>query len=222
MPDNALSASTVIVPLTADIVSAYVSNHRVDPVELPALIATVHGALNHIQSAEPVKHVGELTPAVSLRKSLSNPDKIISMIDGKPYSSLTRHLSTQGITPAGYRERYKLPADYPMVAPGYSARRSLLAKALGLGRKAVAGVIGTAAVAVSATLTALPSDAESLAEASSPSAEGSAPQPAQVIAEPRNGLSEDDVDATIRDSTIELPDASEETVVPAKSKRGRS
>jgi len=75
-------------------------------------------------------------PAVSVRKSLRDPDYIVSMIDGRPYRSLTRHLSSRGITPDQYRQRYSLPASYPMIAPNYSAARSALSKSLGLGRKA--------------------------------------------------------------------------------------
>lgn len=77
----------------------------------------------------------EFTPAVSVRKSLASPDHILSMIDGKPYKSLKRHLSGHGLTPAEYRARYGLKSDYPMVAPGYSAQRREVAKRLGLGRK---------------------------------------------------------------------------------------
>jgi predicted transcriptional regulator len=72
---------------------------------------------------------------VTVRKSLSSPDHIISLIDGKPYKTLRRHLSRHGMTPEQYRERYGLKADYPMVAPAYAERRRDLAKKIGLGRK---------------------------------------------------------------------------------------
>jgi predicted transcriptional regulator len=74
-------------------------------------------------------------PAVTSRKSLASPDHIISMIDGKPYKTLRRHLATHGMTPAEYRERYGLKADYPMVAPTYSEARRNMAKRIGLRRK---------------------------------------------------------------------------------------
>ncbi|RYE95881.1 MAG: transcriptional regulator, partial [Oxalobacteraceae bacterium] len=74
-------------------------------------------------------------PAVTARKSLASPDHIISMIDGKPYKTLRRHLATNGMTPVEYRERYGLKADYPMVAPTYSEARRTMAKSIGLGRK---------------------------------------------------------------------------------------
>ncbi len=80
------------------------------------------------QQAEP-----EYTPAVSARKSLADPNRIVSMIDGKPYSSLTRHLKARGLTPVEYRQRYGLKADYPMVAPGHSQMRAEVAKRLGFG-----------------------------------------------------------------------------------------
>ena len=73
--------------------------------------------------------------AATIRRSIT-PDALISFIDGQPYRMLKRHLTTHGLTPQRYRQRYSLPADYPMTAPNYSAARSELAKALGLGRKA--------------------------------------------------------------------------------------
>ncbi len=80
---------------------------------------------------EPKEYVGTVTA----RKSLASPDHIISMIDGKPYKTLRRHLGTNGMTPVEYRERYGLKADYPMVAPTYSEARRTMAKSIGLGRK---------------------------------------------------------------------------------------
>lgn len=74
-------------------------------------------------------------PAVTVRKSLSSPDHIISLIDGKPYKTLRRHLAGHGLTPEQYRERFGLKADYPMVAPAYAQTRRDLAKKIGLGRK---------------------------------------------------------------------------------------
>jgi len=74
-------------------------------------------------------------PAVSVRKSLASDDHIISMIDGKPYKALRRHLSTHGLTPEEYRRRYNLKADYPMVAPSYSEARRAMAHKIGLGAK---------------------------------------------------------------------------------------
>ncbi|AHE55486.1 hypothetical protein NX02_19110 [Sphingomonas sanxanigenens DSM 19645 = NX02] len=120
--------------MTADIVANYVANNELPIGDVGGLIAEVHGALVGLQAAPaPAEVVYE--PATTLRKSLANPAKIISMIDGKPYATLTRHLSAHGLTPQAYRERYKLPADYPMTAPDYSARRKELALAAGLGRK---------------------------------------------------------------------------------------
>ncbi len=86
-------------------------------------------------TAGPGARAQEYTPAVTARKSLASPDHIISMIDGKPYKTLRRHLTTNGMTPAEYRERYGLKADYPMVAPTYSEARRTMAKSIGLGRK---------------------------------------------------------------------------------------
>ena len=81
----------------------------------------------------------EHTPAVTARKSLASKDHIISMIDGKAYKTLKRHLSTNGLTPEAYRQRYNLKADYPMVAENYATMRRDLAKKIGLGRKGRGG-----------------------------------------------------------------------------------
>ena len=129
------SETTELVELTADIVSAYVSNNTVVPADLPSLIADVNAALGQAaaRTAEPVKE--ELTPAVPIKKSVT-PDYIICLEDGKKFKSLKRHIrSKYDLSPNEYREKWGLPHDYPMVAPNYSAARSKLAKKLGLGRK---------------------------------------------------------------------------------------
>jgi predicted transcriptional regulator len=201
MPENIVNEPNTLVPLTSYVVSAYVSNHRVGATELPEIIAAVHVAFESIYNPQPDAPAEQFTPAVSVRKSLSNPDKIISMIDGKPYTSLSRHLSAKGITPKEYRSRYNLPADYPMVAPGYSERRSVLARAIGLGRKASIGLIGAATEIVSAVLT-------------------TADQPAATDAEP--GVSSDDGSkSSLPSGSTEHAEAPVETAASAKPKRGR-
>lgn len=120
--------------LTVQLLSAYVSNNPVPSNELAELIRTTKAALSEEPASEaPVeeKHV----PAVSVKASLASRDHILSLIDGKPYKSLKRHLSTRGLSPDEYRARYNLSATYPMVAPGYSEQRRQVAKQLGLGRK---------------------------------------------------------------------------------------
>jgi predicted transcriptional regulator len=114
----------------------------------------MHGAVAALSGSqgtaeEEAAVVAEHTPAVGVRKSLSSKDHIISMIDGKPYKTLKRHLSTHGLTPAEYRARYNLKPDYPMVAENYAAFRRETAKKLGLGRKP--GTIAPAAKAASPT-----------------------------------------------------------------------
>ncbi|MDR7035975.1 putative transcriptional regulator [Methylobacterium sp. BE186] len=123
------------VELAGDIVSAYVSNNSLPVAELPALIVSVHAALNGLASGgvtTAAETVEKPTPA-QVRKSIT-PDALISFIDGKPYKTLKRHLSTHGLDPYSYRQRYGLPNDYPMVAASYAAQRSELAKSIGLGR----------------------------------------------------------------------------------------
>ncbi|MGE4404311.1 MucR family transcriptional regulator [Pseudomonas sp.] len=125
-----------LLEMTADIVTSMVSNNAVSPDQLPDLIGSVHTALAALGQAA----VGEMDatrpePAVSVRKSLSNPDFIISMIDGKRYKMLTRHIGLHGYTAETYRQAFGLRPDYPMVAPTYTEKRRSLAKSIGLGRK---------------------------------------------------------------------------------------
>ena len=122
------------VETMAEIVSAYVANNSVRADELPELIASVHAALTGLaKTAEPAADIEKPTPA-QVRKSIT-PDALISFIDGKPYKTLKRHLTRHAMDFQGYRTRYGLPVDYPATAPNYSARRSELARALGLGQQ---------------------------------------------------------------------------------------
>ncbi len=131
MTDNHNDAD--LLSLTAKIVSAHVSNNTVDATALPSLIQTVHKALANIGEEEvPVE---KLVPAVPVKKSVF-ADHIVCLEDGKKLKMLKRHLATSyNMTPDQYRERWGLPSDYPMVAPDYAAKRSELAKSIGLGRK---------------------------------------------------------------------------------------
>jgi predicted transcriptional regulator len=115
-------------------------NTRVNPDDVPGVLASMYEAVRNLgRNAVPEEaeapEAPEHKPAVSIRKSLADPDFIVSLIDGKKYRSLRRHLNAHGLTPEDYRQRYGLKADYPMVAPGYSAARRAVAKKLGLGRK---------------------------------------------------------------------------------------
>ena len=121
------------VALTADIVSAYVSNNSVEAAEIASLINQVHQALTQAAHGQPAEPEAPPVPAVPVKKSVT-ADYLISLEDGRKYKSLKRHLSTRGMTPDDYRAKWGLPKDYPMVAASYSAQRSSLAKSLGLGR----------------------------------------------------------------------------------------
>ena len=130
------AADNDLIDLSADIVSAYVSHNALSVTDLPKLIADVHAALRNLHSPAAAEPAEELKPAVPVRKSVA-PDFIICLEDGKKFKSLKRHLRTHyNLSPEEYREKWGLPADYPMVAPNYSATRSRLAKDNGLGRKA--------------------------------------------------------------------------------------
>lgn len=132
--DVNLEQQTEFVGLAADIVSSYVANNNLQVAELPALIASVHASLTALgRPAEAPVEETRATPA-QIRKSVT-PDHLMSFIDGKPYRSLKRHLTSQGMTPAEYRQKFGLPHDYPMVAASYAAQRSALAKSLGLGQR---------------------------------------------------------------------------------------
>ncbi len=123
------------IELTAEIVSAYVSNNTVAAGDIPGLIHQVHAALSRVSGKSGDGAAEPLKPAVSLKKSIT-PEHIVCLEDGKKFKSLKRHLRTQyNMTPEQYREKWGLAADYPMVAPNYAAARSQLAKQMGLGQQ---------------------------------------------------------------------------------------
>ncbi|AAV90036.1 transcriptional regulator MucR family [Zymomonas mobilis subsp. mobilis ZM4 = ATCC 31821] len=128
--DNALSET--LITLTADIVSAHVSNNSVSVADVPQLIQNVHHALSALSEAN-AEPEARPEPAVSVRASVK-PDYIICLEDGKKLKMLKRHLATHyQLTPEQYRAKWNLPADYPMVAPNYADQRRSLAKKIGLG-----------------------------------------------------------------------------------------
>ncbi|OYW97666.1 MAG: transcriptional regulator [Rhizobiales bacterium 32-66-8] len=120
--------------LTADIVAAFVANNAISASDLLGLIGRVYAALGELGQPVDVA-VTELLPAVPIKKSVT-PDFIVCLDDGKKFKSMKRHLGGLGMTPDQYRTKWGLPADYPMVAPNYTATRSALAISNGLGRKA--------------------------------------------------------------------------------------
>jgi predicted transcriptional regulator len=128
---NALPSDKV--SLSAEIVAAYVSHNSVTPGGLPGLIESVHGALTNLGAVAAPPKAEPLVPAVSVRKSIT-PEYLICLDDGKRFKSLKRHITLLGMTPDQYRTKWGLPASYPMVAPAYAAKRSELAKAIGLGQ----------------------------------------------------------------------------------------
>lgn len=129
------------VELATELTIAWLGNPntRSSADDVPAFLGKMHETVSKLLGAAEEQPAAapqaEYTAAVSARKSLASKDHIISMIDGKPYKTLRRHLATNGMTPAEYRERYGLKADYPMVASNYSESRRAMAKKIGLGRK---------------------------------------------------------------------------------------
>jgi predicted transcriptional regulator len=133
MADHANDSS--FIELTANIVSAYVSNNTVPSAEIPNLIGQVHLALKRVSGGQVTTAADPLKPAVPVKRSITS-DYIVCLEDGKKFKSLKRHLRTQyNMTPEQYREKWGLPPDYPMVAPNYAAARSQLAKQMGLGQQ---------------------------------------------------------------------------------------
>ena len=124
------------IELTANIVSAYLSNNPTPATDIPNLINQVHGALMRVSNGRAEAPAQPAKPAVTIKKSIT-PDYLVCLEDGKRFKSLRRHLRTQySMTPEQYREKWGLPPDYPMVAPNYAVARSNLAKQMGLGQQA--------------------------------------------------------------------------------------
>ncbi len=122
-----------LVELTTDVVSAYVSNNAISAGDLPELMHSVHGQLSQLSDAQ--IEAERPDPAVPIKKSITN-EYIICLEDGAKLKMLKRYLRTRfDMTPDEYRTRWGLPADYPMVAPEYTERRSEFAKKIGLGKK---------------------------------------------------------------------------------------
>ena len=149
--DNNLNA----VDLATELTIAWLSNpnNRILAEDVPTFLRTMHATVTQLANdmtaaGEDVASDQSFTPAVTARKSLASKDHIISMIDGKPYKTLRRHLSSHGMTPEQYRERYNLRPDYPMVAESYSIARREMAHRIGLGQKGrQAKAAGSAAAA---------------------------------------------------------------------------
>jgi predicted transcriptional regulator len=136
------------IDMATDLTIAWLSNPnvRANGDDVTQFLQSIHATLDRLSGdATDLPNAGspatstardqEHVPAVTVRKSLASPERIISMIDGKPYTTLKRHLSRHGLTPAQYRERYGLKDDYPMTAPAYAERRRQIAQKIGLGQK---------------------------------------------------------------------------------------
>lgn len=158
---NSIAASTV--ELATELTIAWLGNHnnRVSADDVPAFLQKMHQTVSDLAGAAGSSASGDaepetFEPRVTARKSLASPDHIISMIDGKPYRTLRRHLNTNGLTPDQYRERYNLKPDYPMVAPTYSEARRAMANKIGLGRKPKAASDDAASAPATPAKTASP------------------------------------------------------------------
>ena len=133
MMENPTNPTDTLITLTADIVSAHVSNNSVAVNDIPSLIQSVHSALDALSATGQQPEAKKQEPAVSIRSSVK-PDYIVCLEDGKKLKMLKRHLMTHyNLTPDQYRQKWGLGADYPMVAPNYAEQRRALAKSIGLG-----------------------------------------------------------------------------------------
>ncbi len=124
------------IEVAAKVIAAFVTYNSVPVGDLPGMIQAVHEAVAKLASGADIPSIPQAAaqaPAVSIRKSVT-PEHLICLDDGKKFKSLKRHLAVLGLTPAQYREKWSLPADYPMVAANYSEQRSALAKKIGLGQ----------------------------------------------------------------------------------------
>ena len=132
--DNAVHKSDELLKLASEIIAAYVSNNPVPVSDLPGMIKSVHATLGGLASGGASESTTSQKPAVPVKRSIT-PEYIVCLEDGKKLKMLKRYLrSNYGLTPEEYRSKWGLPADYPMVAPNYSAQRSDFAKKIGLGR----------------------------------------------------------------------------------------
>jgi len=127
-----------ILRMTAEVVAAYVGNNSLSATQLPEVINTVYGIFNRVNGATTLANGQPQKAAIPVRRSIT-PDYIVCLEDGKKLKMLKRHLRTvYGLSPDEYRAKWRLPTDYPMVAPNYSKQRSAFAKKIGLGRSAAA------------------------------------------------------------------------------------
>lgn len=128
------TTQAMLIQMTSEVVAAYVSNNPVQAHDLPNVITRVHSTMRDLSSLPTEDAPKDISPAVSVRKSIT-PDYLVCLEDGKRFKSLKRHLrSKYNLSPEEYREKWGLPADYPMVAPNYAKQRSELAKKMGLGQ----------------------------------------------------------------------------------------
>ena len=134
--DTSTTGNADVLRHACSIVVAYLEKNHIAQAELPGMIRSVHGALGSLVGAPFAESTTSQKPAVPVKKSIM-PDYIVCLEDGKKLKMLKRYLrSRHGLTPEAYRAKWNLPADYPMVAPNYAARRSEFAKQIGLGRPA--------------------------------------------------------------------------------------
>lgn len=166
-----------ITALTVQLLSAYVSRNEVSSEKLADLITSTRTALTK-ELSPPIAETTEpaFKPAVTVRKSLASQDHLISLIDGKPYKTLRRHLAAHGLTAEQYRDRYNLPVDYPMVAPSFSEARRAIAAKIGLGQRGGDKTSDTAA--------SLPKNSEGTAAAASVAETDPVAEKTTPVAEP--------------------------------------
>jgi len=234
-----IEATNDVAALTVQLLSAYLANNTVSSEDIAGLIRSTRDALTGAPSVKVEAKPETFTAAVSTRKSLASPEHIISLIDGKPYKTLKRHLQSRGLTPDDYRSRYNLPASYPMVAPEYSSRRRAVAQEFGLGGKRAAADAATAGSGADASSENMDAQA-ALAPSAAPKTKQAPASVAKtksrkraansisytaVTHSPASSANTDDIPdaATVSESTqTESPLATKNAAQPANKKEART
>ncbi|WP_343612897.1 MucR family transcriptional regulator [Novosphingobium sp.] len=178
MADHNTDDVASLIELAGDITIAWLQNPNVNPgaEDVPAFLRNIHTAITGLTGdGAPAVEAVTYDPAVPVRSSVK-PDHLVSLIDGRKYKTLKRHLAIHGLTPADYRERYGLKADYPMVAPDYAAQRREIAKTLGLGRKRTTDAAPEAAAAEPAKAKRAPAKTKAAAVAAPEAVASAAPR----------------------------------------------
>jgi predicted transcriptional regulator len=226
MPD--IDQTRSLLGFTVQIVAAHVKNNQIAAAQLPALIRQVHAALSRAGTEPAAPPAPEKIAAPAAPKKTVFPDYIICLEDGRRMKTLKRHLrSTYDMSPEQYRDKWDLPPDYPMVAPSYAARRSKLARELGLGRRAAEADVEIDDVDRQEPLPQMPARTWQIVSAPAPTPVAAAPAPAVTAAAPEPRRTEPTLDSVFskfpkgRAGPEDIEPAPEDTPATAQQRSAR-